>query len=410
MPEKPLWTVRIAVLAGVCHLMIPVPARTETFGPGVVRLAPYLTIDGREQPADTAVRVIEDGEAVTVNLEAPVDGIYRFGIALRAPVIRPLSRRTYGYPPENDSAPQTIRYPYDWTYRKQGNVLNRPRLILPGVRAVGKFYVLKTHEMTAISFDASGADARALMLFHRFYNDGGDAASPDLKLGAGERRQLELRVFDSIKGANEARLGPTRPMRGLVIQPPYRMWTELRLGPKEYGRIADAFSGLVDFVIAREIEPRDWIGPIFHNRGIRVFAYQYIGGLRSKSIQIDDQLEREIGLTDSQGRRYAGPKSPGGNWTLCDIRRPEVRARFVDNARRAVRAGFDGVYLDGYPVYPDASGRRGGDASGAEMSLIHARWLLLCQIRAAIRGVDSDARLGVLGNIITTRWAWRISS
>ena len=398
MPGKTLQTVWMALVAASCLGVIPVRAPAETLATDPVHLTPYLMIDGQERAPEPAVRVTQRGEAVTATLETPVDGTYRFGIAVEADVIRPMSRSPYRYPPDDVSGPGTIRYPYDWTYRKQGNVLNRPRLVLPGVHAGGKLYVLDTHEMTAISFDAHGDDARALMLLHRFYNDGGDAASPDLPLRAGQRRQLSLRVFDSIQAANAARFGPTRPMRGLVIHPYYKLWTDVRLGPQQYGRIADAFSGLSDFVVVREIDAEDWIAPIFHDRDIRTFAYQYTGGLRSNSIQIDDELEREIGLSDSEGRRYAGPESPSGAWTLCDIRRPEVRALFVENARAAVEAGFDGVYLDGYPIYPDATGRRGGHAPGARMSRIHARWLLLREIKQVMLAVNPDARLGVLGN------------
>ena len=103
-------------------------------------------------------------------------------------------------------------------------------------------------------------------------------------------------------------------------------------------------------------------------------------------------------MSGSDGQPYTALRSPDGNWMLGDIRQPQVRARFVQMARNAVQAGFDGVYLDGYAFWADGAGRVGGHAPRAEHSLAYARWQLLREIRAAIHQVNPNALLGLLGN------------
>src|SRR5580658_3065769 len=102
-----------------------------------VSVRPYLEVNGREdKPA--GVRVQRAGSRIIVTFRAPREGTYRFGVALFAADLTPLSVT-------KEAGPQTLRYPYDWTWRNLGNVLaSRPRLVMPGVEADGGIYIFDT--------------------------------------------------------------------------------------------------------------------------------------------------------------------------------------------------------------------------------------------------------------------------
>jgi len=260
-------------------------------------------------------------------------------------------------------------------------------------------YVVNTHELCAIRIEAIGnGNVRALLLAHRYVNDGGDSASPELRLRAGQRVVFEVSVFADLSEANRANFGESVPLRGRMAQVAYRGWTAKTLSQGEYARVADALAGVLDYVIIREIEPHSWIPPLFHRRGLKVWHYQYWGALRWHSAQTPDGLAERIGMRGRDGKLYTAPKSPKGAWLLCDLRRADVRQQLVANARSAIENGYDGLFLDGYPMWPDTTGRRGGSVPGATESLHHARWQLLREIRAACREVREDAVVGVLGN------------
>ena len=365
---------------------------------GVLTVRPYLSIDGAEvRPAP--VNISPEPGKLTADWVATRAAVVSFGIALESDTVVPLSP---GMPEVAAGAlrrPAVTRYPYDWTWRRKNNVLNCPRLILPGVMVDGTVYVVDTHELWSLRLERTDAGrVRALLLQHTVSNDGGDIARPQRVVRAGERMTFTVHTFRDVASANRARFGDHPPLRGTMTQPAYRGWTGTPLTEAQYRRIAERLAGVVDMVLVREDRVRPRLPPLFHEQGLKVFSYQYLGALRRNSCQLNPQLAADIGLKDAQGRLYTAPTSPDGAWLLCDIRREEVLERFVTNACAAIEAGFDGVFLDGYPFWADAEGKRGGSVPGVDRSLAYARWRLLHRVRHAIKAADPDARLGALAN------------
>ena len=363
------------------------------------RIAPYLALNGKEvKPRGVKLDVRAD--RIVVEFTAPRAGKYSFGLSLADGTLSPLVPNRRPLTGATLNKPLLLRYPYDWTWRGKGNVLNaRPRLVMPGVESGGKVYLIDTRELCAIRIEPTRDGlVRALLLKHRFYNDGGDAATAILNLRPGKRQRLDVLIFDSLAEANRERFGPMRPMHGRMMSVQFRGWPTRALSKSQYEEIAETLRGVFDFAIVREVVPHDCIPPVFHSRDIHVLHYQYLGGLRRGSAQLPKKVERAFGLKDAQRHSYTAPRSPNGSWLLCDIRTPKARSLFVENAARALRAGFDGVFLDGPGFRADALGRRGGSVPQATQSLARARWQLLNEIAGAMRPVNPKAILGILGN------------
>jgi hypothetical protein len=360
---------------------------------------PYLVIDGREaEPA--AVGMERTDARITLALRAPRDGSYCFGLALEAATVTALAAGRPEYSAEALQESLTLRYPYDWTYQGSRNVLSvRPRLVMPGVAAGGRLYLMDTHELAAVRLEPTEAGLlRALLLAHRFHNDGGDAATAELRLRAGDRVRLDILVFDGLADANRSLFGTAEPMQGRMTQTAYRGWTARSFGEEEYREAARRLADAFDYVIVREVGIHDWIPPIFHQRGIKVIAYQYLAALRRYSAQVPEEREAALAMTGSGGQLYTAPTSPGGAWLLLDIRREQMRELLVARARAAIEAGFDGIFLDGTAFFADAAGRRGGNVPEADHSLAWAQWKLLSETADAVHAAAPGAFLGVLGN------------
>ena len=76
---------------------------------------------------------------------------------------------------------------------------------------------------------------------------------------------------------------------------------------------------MFEYVVIREVELKPWIPPLFHAQGIKVIDYQYLGALRRASSQVSPELQRQIGLTGSDGQCYAGrtPRRRRGCCATC---------------------------------------------------------------------------------------------
>jgi hypothetical protein len=364
-------------------------------------IAPYLSAEGHEVEP-TAVRMTTGRAAVAASFAADRDGTYRFGMAISAAEISPLAPGVPHYTCASLHERLTLRYPYDWTWlnSNDGNVLNlRPRLVMPGVEAGGKLYIADTNELFSITLEpcGEGGGIRALLLAHRFYNDGGDRATPDWKLHRGDRSNFRVQIYPNLAAANLGRFGKHSPMQGNMTQPAYREWASESLSHEGYELVGSKLQGVFQFIIVREVEAPSWISQTLHRHGMKAIAYQYMGALRRFSPQVTPEIQRKIEMRDTNGQLYTAPRT-NGNWLLGDIRRPEILARFVNNARLAVRAGFDGIFLDGYPFWADTAGNIGGNVPDAQHSLAYARWVLLHEIKKAIREENPNATLGVLAN------------
>ena len=365
-----------------------------------VSVRPYLEVSGKPTKAG-AVHVRRSASQITATFTAPHSGVYRFGVSIAASAISPLAPDQTSYTSARLTLPVVLHYPYDWTSRGQDNILStRSRLVIPGIMADKRLYVADTHELFSVTLARESGQVCALLLSHQFFNDGkGDRATPDLRMKAGEQRDFVVQIYSDIKAANKARLGEHhQAMQGWVTQPPFREWAERSFTPAEYTETARRLEGTFQYVIVREVRSENWVPPIFHQRGIKVIHYQYMGALRRFTPQVTPEIERDMAMRDTQGRMMTAPVPLNGNWMLADIRRPEVRARFVHNARNAIAAGFDGVFLDGYPFWIDPNGDFGGSASAATESWARARWQLLHEIKEAIHAQDPQATLGVLAN------------
>jgi len=379
-------------------LLVAAGAWAQTESPAI---EPFVALGDAEsgwKPDLQGATLERADDALVLRFVAPEDGTWRVGIVLTAPAITPLAPGLREYRAEDLPEPLLLRYPYDWTYAGARNVMNPPRLAWPGVSVGDGVYLVDTHELTAVRLEAAAGQVRALLLAHRYYNDGADAATTDLPLRAGEAVELRVEVHDSLTAARAASFGQPSDVGGTMTQCAYRGWTAVNYAPEQYESIAAALAGHYDRVIVREAETHAWLAPILHAHGVQVLAYQYLGALRRFSAQETEDSEAQIGMIGSGGGRYTAPTSPEGPWLLGDIRRPEVRAVFVARAVAAIEAGFDGLFLDGTNFFADDTGRRGGNVPGAEHSLAWAQWRLLAEIRTAMRAADPDAILGTLGN------------
>ncbi|MCD6359651.1 MAG: hypothetical protein J7M38_02230 [Armatimonadetes bacterium] len=358
----------------------------------------YLSVDGR--PADASSVHVQAAEAGwSLAFTAPADGVYQVGLAVEGRTVTPLSPDRREYTREDLTEPLVLRYPYDWTQTTKRNVMAwATRLVMPGVIAGDRLFLVDTHELTSVRIEAADDGVRALLLVHRFENRGWDVATPDLELSAGERVELEVLAFDSIEAANRARFGEAPPLRASMVQAAYRGWTAHYLGADDYRTIAGRLAGAFDWLIAREAETHDWLPPLLHERGMKIIAYQYLGALRRYSAQVAAGDEERLGMRGSGGELFTAPRSPNGAWLLLDIRRPEMREICVRRAVEAVKAGFDGVFLDGTNLFADADGHRGGNVPGAEHSLAWAQWKLLSEITEAVHAAHPGAVVGCLGN------------
>jgi hypothetical protein len=367
---------------------------------GNISVKPYLTVDNKEVDPD-CLKVEFTASEINIQLTAPKKGTYSFGLAFEAQKIMPLAAPMAFYSKPEFKGKAVVRYPYDWTYRVRDNFIleKRPRLVMPGLAVDGKVFIADTRELYSVQIDtAESKMVRALLLKHKIYNDGEDLATVQLKLDKGQKETFKILLFKDVKSAAIARCGTTEPMKGSMVQITYRNWPAKAFDKKQYQLCSDKFKGIFDYTIIREIEIPDWIPPIFHKNNIKVHCYQYIGALRRRSTQVNDELVNDMGLKDKNGHFFTCPTIPEGSWQLFDIRRPEVRDMFVKRACQAIEAGYDGIFLDGSAVWGDSLGQRGGDVPNAKHSLAYARWQVVRQITQAVHKINPNAKVGVLAN------------
>lgn len=379
-------------------------------------IRPYLEVNGKEIDAAT-VKIDRTASQIKATFRAPADGVYSFGLSVSAEQLALLGLGKKSYTCASLTQPLTLRYPYDWTARdRAGNILGTsPRLVMPGIEAGGQVYLVDTHELFSVKVACEDGHARAVLLAHRFFNDGGDRATPELRLHAGETRELVVRLYKDIAQVNRDRVGEHQPMKGNMAG---LFFIE---SDQDTGRENDGFFGTMrENHCCRSFTPQEWetaarklegtfqyalirdkisnaIAPPFHRHGVKVYHYQYLGAWRRRSADVTPEIEKDYGLRDANGQLYMAPR-PDGVFLLVDIRRPEVRARLVKDARDAVHAGMDGVFLDGWPFWADTKGDVGGNVPSATESWAYARWQLLEETRAAIHAENPKATLGLLTN------------
>lgn len=404
---------------------IPNQRDDGTFHPAEgVSVSPYATVDGQSIPLDSdAIEFQHSDTAITVTLTAPQDGTYRYGFALDAETITPMAFRTTkaGSALIHISAgsipADILRYPYDWTYRGSRNVLQQHRLWMPAIKAGGKLFLNNVTELTAFHFETTDdGKVRTLLLDYRFYNDGSDAASPDWNLKKGETKSFSIHVFNNLEAAYNFRINPPSNSpnvnRSLITNLYYGGWGSHRLAANKYTQAATQFKGVYDRVIIREggYDDYGWIPSLFHSKGIKVIDYEFIDGVRRKSQQQQSAAQwlRSHGydVPSFQGFLLGMPDSGDqlltnkrGGHIIVNIRKPGIRQFLVSQAKTAIKMGFDGLFYDGGPFWIDSGGRLGtGNVPDAKMSLFHARWLLLKEVRAAIQQNNPQFKLGVLAN------------
>ncbi len=376
---------------------------------------PYLEVNGKEAPP-AAVKIERTPSQIKATFRAPGDGTYSFGLSLEADDMAPLAPGMKAYNCASLAQPLTLRYPYDWTARdRNGNILStHPRMVMPGLRAGGQIYLVDTHELFSVKVACEDGHPRALLLAHRFFNDGGDRATPELHLRTGETRDLIVRLYKDIQAVNRDRFGEHASMKGNMAG---IFFLE---SDQDTGRENDGFYGKGSGACCRTFTAEEWettarklegtfqyalirdristlIAPPFHRHGEKVYHYQYLGAWRLHSADVTPEIERDYALRDVNGKLYMAPR-PDGVFLLVDIRKPAVRARFAKDARDAVHAGMDGVFLDGWPFWGDTTGDVGGNVPAATESFAYARWQLLEETRAAIRAENPKATLGILTN------------
>jgi hypothetical protein len=361
-------------------------------------ISAYLQIDGQPVNPDGLVNLVYNGTKITASMQAPSDANYTFGFALEADLLNTLELGMPAYNISTLGQPVTIPYPYEWNYCGLSNVLNFPRLVLPGIIYDENLYVADTHKLFSIKLEENNNKVRALFLKHATYNDGADRAVPILSMSAGQTAQIDVSIYPSVEAANEKIYGTSDQLTGTITQIPYRGYTALYFTQAQYETCAQKFESVFDWVILREIEPQSWMADTFHNKNIKTLSYRFLGALRRFSAQVTPEIEANYSMIGSEGQLYTAPSSPNGSWLLLDIRDPNARHLLVQMAADDISKGFDGVFLDGYSFWADVNGLRGGNVPDADSSLAYARWLLLEETKAAMTRINPDAKLLILGN------------
>ena len=193
----------------------------------------YLEINGQKTDPKGIVSLDCNGSTITAHFKAPADGKYRFGIAIEADEIQTLELGKPVYNAESLNEPVVIPYPYDWTYVGQNNVLNRPRMVMPGVIFNGQVYLMDTRKLFSITLEKKKSQVRALFLKHNMYNDGADVGTSKLSMSAGQTAQINIMIFDNVDSANEKIYGKLPPINGRMAYFFYKEWDSKYFTPTQ---------------------------------------------------------------------------------------------------------------------------------------------------------------------------------
>lgn len=365
------------------------------------------------------ITLTKTSTSLVAELTTATSGDFRWGIQLRSDDI------TVQDGPQTNIIPSTTsvgtlsggiyyhspRYPYDWDDTKTGvNYIAfiDQGLIMPGLHTGSNYYVSDTKRLTEVYYDwpFQTSYVRAIFYEHVEENNDYDTATYDLTLSSSETRTVTLDIDSDLEDLQDTRFGAPTSITGDVTQAPFKAWADVdgsgdlefpNISLAQYETIAEELSGRYDYVILRTLEPSAAISSIFHAEGVQVFYYMFWGAVRNTHPD-KATMDADWFLEDSAGDEYTAPKSdPAGNWDLLNVRDPDVREYFVDRAVEAVDDfNFDGIFLDGPLHWRAKDGHVGGDVPGATDSWSYARWLLLDEMREAVRDVDSALHVGML--------------
>lgn len=365
------------------------------------------------------ITLTKTSTSVEAELTTATSGDFRWGIQLRCDDL------TVQDGPQTDITPSTTtvgtlssgiyyhspRYPYDWDDTKTGvNYVAYidQGLIMPGLYSGSNYYISDTKRLTEIAYDWPFQTnyVRAIFYEHVEENDDYDIATYDLSLSSSETRTITLDIDSDLEDLQDTRFGAPTSITGDVTQTPFKAWADVdgsgdpefpNLSTAQYTEIAEGLAGSYDYVILRTLEPSAAITSIFHDEGLEVFYYMFWGAVRNTHPDVAT-MDADWFLEDSAGDEYTAPKSdPKGNWDLLNVRDTDVRDYFIDRAVEAVNDfNFDGIFLDGPLHWRAKDGHVGGDVPGATDSWSYARWLLLDEMRVAVRVVDSSLHVGML--------------
>lgn len=329
------------------------------------------------------------------------------------------------------------RYPYDWTQRGRGPV-REGESIVPGFRADGRNVVYDTPKLGRLIVSAAPGKVTGLFPFAHEANLAGDKAISRHRVEPGDEAEMRFYVHASLAHIQDRRFAaPDRngmdgmaiaqfvpkfwapppgviDRRGLQRDPMGKHCGAADKGPAR-GRVcfptADelrAFASAVPKrkgkrggVIVRIALPTRDAAAAVRAGGARPFYYMFFGALGYRDA--DTAVEPAWRLIDSAGKPHMVPHShrSRGNWFLLDLTQKPARDFFVGRALEALKAGYEGIFLDGGFLWNMPNGLVGGDNPKARISQNHARHLLMRELRQAIRAHDPSARLGVLANRYT---------
>lgn len=389
--------VKLVLFSALFLPLAAVPGSCFASGTDGYTLQPFLEIDGLEVNPDS-VSVESSQDKMKIKLSVPRDGTYRFGVSVISDEIKALQE---GFPVYSDKllGSTVIRYPYDWTFQGNQNVLTKPRLVMPGIIVSDQVMVVDTKEFFSIRFEQiNSRKSQALFLKHYFYNDCNDEAKTEQFLKKGEQVEFSILRFKNLDEAKASIWGTASPMKGVFGKIYYRNWPVEPFGRPRYEFCAKKLKGVFDYIVLREPSTEFWMPKVFQEQGIKAYSYHFLGALHQASPQITPEVKNQYGLTDCAGHYYTAPKTPNGNWVLLNIRNPDVRHLLVKNISRDIENGFDGIFLDGYAIWPDSMGLRGGNVPDASISMVCARWLLLKEIKEAMALINPNSKLFILGS------------
>jgi hypothetical protein len=368
-------------------------------------------------------------KGLDLDVTAKLAGNFAIGQRVRAPVIQAIDGARTRYAAGRNSNVERF-YPYDWKSGNHEGVAeqngatesrkSKPAttvsvdLALPGVRVGQYYFVQASDELSLTEIVTSQRDAEArLLLTSAMPSPNGDDASTHRTLRAGERVEMPVLVASDLKTVDDAKWGSSPPMAERVTDVPVKGWSAegYNLPADTYRMIAKQLAGSFDGVILRTMAPEKWVADIFRQQGLRVYLYQYWAAARI--LDNNGTLPRGVRpqwALHETGAGNAGPAytapTPNGAWQLLDVRKPEVRAYFVQVARDVVANGWDGVFYDGPYFWADSKGRVGGAAEACPrpgsadcISFSYARAKMLIDVKMAMLDIAPSAKLGVLVGI-----------
>ena len=310
-------------------------------------------------------------------------------------------------------------YPYNWNLRLDRgqllsehwmNVTDRALvdLDIPGFESGGVYYAKESWRLAQISFQGVPEGVRIGFTHNREINQGHDTITTAIPLVQGATETMGILAAPSMHELLVARFGKPNPVTGRLTFIYHKGWIsaepECNMTPGQYNNLAAKLQGCFDLALIRSWQPHASIAAAFNSRGMAAYYYWLGGAVRRTTHNTIPPLpDNSWLLKDTRGTVYTAPRvdvpERPASWPLLNIRKREVRDYLIGRQVAAIKAGYQGVFLDSPYYYVGSDGYVGGNDLGATDSWAYARDLLYKETKAAITKINPQARLAMLGNM-----------